>query len=65
MSIDSCIPVIQSALANWKEECLYLSDYTSTYWEEYCLVRLAVVYRGRALPVVWRVLKHLWCLGCL
>jgi len=28
------------------------------YWEEYCLVRLAVVYRGRALPVVWRVLKR-------
>jgi hypothetical protein len=51
-------PLIQSALANWHEECLYLTLDTSTYWEEYCLVRLAVVYRGRALPVVWRVLKH-------
>ncbi len=51
-------PLIQSALGNWEEQCLYLSLDTSTYWEEYCLVRLAVVYRGRALPVVWRVLKH-------
>lgn len=51
-------PLILAALANWEEECLYLSLDTSTYWEEYCLVRLAVVYRGRALPLVWRVLKH-------
>jgi hypothetical protein len=51
-------PLIQAALATWDEDCLYLSLDTSMYWEEYCLVRLAVVYRGRALPVVWRVLKR-------
>lgn len=51
-------PLIQAALASWGEGCLYLSLDTSMYWEEYCLVRLAVVYRGRALPLVWRVLKH-------
>ena len=51
-------PLILAALANWEEECLYLTLDTSMYWEEYCLVRLAVVYRGRALPLVWRVLKH-------
>ncbi|MEO1211612.1 MAG: hypothetical protein AAFX78_19095 [Cyanobacteria bacterium J06638_20] len=45
-------PLIQAALVTWKAECLYLSLDTSMYWEEYCLVRLAVVYRGRALPVV-------------
>jgi len=28
------------------------------FWDECCLVRLAVVHRGRALPVVWRVLEH-------
>ncbi len=27
-------------------------------FEEYCLVRLSVVYRGQALPIIWRVLKH-------
>lgn len=51
-------PLIQAALAGWAEDCLYLSLDTSLFWDEYGLVRLAVVHRGRALPVVWRVLKH-------
>lgn len=51
-------PLIQAALADWQEDCLYLSLDTSLFWDEYCLVRLAVVHRGRALPVVWRVLEH-------
>ncbi|NEP28773.1 hypothetical protein [Moorena sp. SIO3I6] len=44
-------PLIQAALEDSKEECIYLSHYTSLFWDEYCLIRLAVVYRGRALPV--------------
>jgi hypothetical protein len=51
-------PLIQAALADWDENFLYLSLDTSLFWDEYCLIRLAVVHRGRALPVVWRVLKH-------
>jgi len=51
-------PLIQAALADWKEEVLYLSLDTSMFWDKYCLVRLAVVHRGRALPVVWRVLER-------
>ncbi len=51
-------PLIQAALATWNEDCLYLSLDTSMYWDNYCLVRLAVVHRGRALTVVWRVLEH-------
>lgn len=51
-------PLIQAALADWSEDCLYLSLDTSLFWEEYCLIRVAVVYRGRALPVAWRVLHH-------
>ena len=27
-------------------------------WEEYCLIRLSVQYRGRAVPLVWRVIRH-------
>ncbi len=53
-------PLIQAALANWQEENIYLSLDTSLFWDEYCLVRLAVVHRGRALPLVWRVMEH----GC-
>ena len=51
-------PLIQEALARWSEPCLYLALDTSLYWNEYCLVRLAVVHRGRALPLSWRVLHH-------
>ncbi|MEM6714755.1 MAG: hypothetical protein AAF622_06750 [Cyanobacteria bacterium P01_C01_bin.147] len=51
-------PIIQAALANWQEDRLYLSLDTSLFWDEYCLIRLAVVHRGRALPLAWRVLKH-------
>jgi hypothetical protein len=51
-------PLIQAALADWDEEWLYLSLDTSLFWDEYGLIRLAVVHRGRALPVVWRVLRH-------
>ena len=51
-------PLIQAALSTWSDECLYLSLDTSLFWEEYCLIRLAVVHKGRALPLTWRVLKH-------
>lgn len=27
-------------------------------WGEYCLIRLSVQYRGRAVPIVWRVIRH-------
>ena len=51
-------PLIQAALATWEAESLYLCLDTSLFWEEYCLIRLAVVYRGRSIPLAWRVLEH-------
>ncbi len=27
-------------------------------WNQYCIIRVSVVYRGRAIPLVWTVLKH-------
>ena len=27
-------------------------------WDKYCQVRIAVIYRGRAIPIVWQVLEH-------
>ena len=51
-------PLIQAALETWDAECLYLCLDTSLFWEEYCLIRLAVVYRGRSIPLAWRVLEH-------
>lgn len=51
-------PLIRAAIADWSEARLYLSLDTSLFWDEYCLIRIAVVYRGRTLPVAWRVLHH-------
>ena len=31
---------------------------TSMLWNTYCLIRLSVLYRGRAVPLVWCVLEH-------
>jgi Transposase DDE domain len=51
-------PLIQQALAEWGTQVLYLALDTSRLWEAYCLVRISLVYRGRAVPIVWTVLEH-------
>jgi Transposase DDE domain len=51
-------PLIQQALAEWSEQALYVALDTSMLWDTYCLIRLSVIYRGRAVPLVWCVLKH-------
>jgi len=51
-------PLIQQALAEWGQRTLYLALDTSVLWDKFCLVRISVVYRGRAVPLVWKVLKH-------
>jgi len=51
-------PLIQQALADWDDQCLRLALDTSVLWGQYCLIRIAVVYRGRAVPLVWSVLAH-------
>ena len=49
-------PLIQQALADWDYQRLYLALDTSMLWGKYCLVRISVIYRGRAIPLVWQVL---------
>lgn len=51
-------PLIQSALSHWQQSTIYLSLDTSLFWDEYCLIWIAVVYRDRALPLAWSVLAH-------
>lgn len=51
-------PLIKAALAEWQDEVLYLSLDTSCLGQQYCIIRVSVVYRGRAVPVGWRVLVH-------
>jgi hypothetical protein len=51
-------PLIQQALEEWGENVLYLALDTSMLWNKYCIIRISVVYRGRAVPLVWTVLDH-------
>jgi hypothetical protein len=50
--------LIKKALANWGENVLYVALDTSLLWNRFCLIRLSVIYRGRAVPLLWLVLKH-------
>jgi hypothetical protein len=54
-------PFIRAALRDWQDACLYLSLDTSSLWDVYCIIRVSVVYRGRAVPVGWRVIRHPSC----
>ena len=51
-------PLIQTALAEWGNHTLYLALDTTMLWNRYCVIRLSVIYRGRAVPLVWEVLEH-------
>lgn len=48
-------PLIQQVLQEWTGETLYLALDTTQLWKRFVIVRLALVYRGRALPVAWVV----------
>lgn len=51
-------PLIQQALADWGDQRLRLALDTSMLWGRYCIVRISVIYRGRAVPLVWTVREH-------
>lgn len=51
-------PLLQQAVAEWGNHTLYLALDTTMLWNRYCVIRLCVIYRGRAIPVVWQVLEH-------
>lgn len=52
-------PLLQDAIADWpKDEPYLLSLDTSDLGNGYILIRASLTYRGRAIPVSWRVIKH-------
>src|SRR5262249_2517779 len=51
-------PFMEQALVQWGEQALYVALDTSMWWNTYCLIRLSVIYRGRAVPLAWCVLQH-------
>ena len=51
-------PVITAALAQWGVSEITLIEDTTMLWDKFCLIRLSIQYRGRAIPLIWRVLRH-------
>lgn len=51
-------PLLTQALQGWDGKRVYVALDTSMLWNTYCLVRLSLIYRGRAVPIVWNVLEH-------
>ena len=49
-------PLIKAVLQAWAGEQIWLTLDSTTLWARFTLVRLAIVYRGRALPLSWTVL---------
>ena len=50
--------LIRSALTDWEGKTIYLALDSSQLWGRFTVVRVALVYRGRALPVSWIVLAR-------
>ena len=50
--------IIQSALVEWNNHTLYLALDTSMLWDKYCLIRISIIYRGRSVPLTWKVMEH-------
>jgi hypothetical protein len=51
-------PLIQQAMAEWGQNVWSLALDTSRVWATSCLGRLALLARGRAIPLVWPGLHH-------
>ncbi len=55
---DVYAPIIKDALSEWGQETIYLAFDTTMLWNQFCRISLSVVYRGRAVPLAWLVIKH-------
>jgi len=51
-------PLIEHALVSWMGKRVSVALDTSMLWNTYCLIRLSLIYRGRAVPLGWRVIEH-------
>lgn len=52
------VPLVLAALSQWGSARLYLALDTSVLWNQYCMIVLSVVWGGRAVPLLWRVIEH-------
>jgi hypothetical protein len=51
-------PLARTVFVDWGKETIYLALDGSSLWNMFVIVRVALIYRGRALPLSWVVLKQ-------
>jgi len=51
-------PIIQDAMTEWKDNLIYLALDTSMLWDRFCHIRISIIYRGRAIPLIWKTIEH-------
>ena len=50
--------VVTQALREWGDARITLALDTTLLFKRWCVICVSLVYRGRALPLAWRVLRH-------
>ena len=50
--------LITTALLNWNQLRVEIALDTSSLWNRFVIVRISVIYRGRAIPLAWKVLER-------
>ena len=47
-----------AAISNWSGQRMYLALDTTVLWNQFCMIHLSIVCGGRAIPFLWKVMKH-------
>jgi hypothetical protein len=50
--------LVGRVLADCPDRRLYVALDTTVLWNLFCVVQVSLVYRGRAIPLCWSVLRH-------
>lgn len=50
--------LITAALIEWSQERVEIAIDCSGLWERFVIIRISLIYRGRAIPLAWKVLER-------
>lgn len=50
--------LLRQVLAEFPDRRVLVTLDTTMLWNEFCVIQLSLVYRGRSIPLVWKVLRH-------
>jgi hypothetical protein len=50
--------LVKQALSQWTAKRLYLSVDTTLVWNRFCIIWVGIVYRGRTIPLSWRIVTQ-------